>query len=424
MARHRVDGAAACHQCALRRALDQILPERTTAPLQRLRHAVLAAEPEATHRWLVRTRAGDLLAALHDGRMECTHAALDELPPGRDLQHLRALLVAAEALPNDPHRLIDRLGDELAALLQQLPDTDRRTAQSWLRWRVLAQLRRAADAGRDLTAAILSARATCSQVVAFVTTLQRAGRQLATCSQTDIDGWFAAPTATGTHIRSFLTWLRRRGHMPKSLRLPQSHRGIPDAPTDPEQRWAIARRLVHDDTLDIADRVAGALIVLYAQPVTRIVLLTTAHVEAVDAQVRVCLGADRLELPEPFATLITKLPHHRWLGAAAHLPNQWLFPSTRAGQHATPGAVSNRLRRIGITARAMRQAALAQLAAQIPPAMLAGILGIHPTTAVKWTRLAGGNWTGYAAARTSPSKDGPEQLGQRQRRTSPEVPAH
>jgi hypothetical protein len=408
-----------CHQCALRRALDQILPEQTTAPLQRLRTAILAAEPEATHSWLIRPRTGNLLAALHDGRMECTHAALDELPPGRDLQHLRALLVAAEVLPNDPHRLADRLGEELAALLQQLPDTDRRTVQSWLRWRVLAQLRRAADAGRDLTMAILNARATCPQVVAFVTTLHQAGRQLATCSQTDIDDWFATPPATRTRIRSFLTWLHRRGHVPKSLQLPPSRRGVADAPTDPEDRWAIARRLVHDDTLDIADRVAGALVVLYAQPVTRIVLLTTAHVEAVDAQVWVCLGPDRLALPEPFATLITKLPRHRWVGTVAYLPNRWLFPSTRAGQHATPGAVSNRLRRIGITARAMRQAALTQLAAEIPPALLAGILGIHPTTAVKWTRLAGGNWTGYAATRTSASKDGPAQLGQQQRRTNP-----
>jgi hypothetical protein len=49
----------------------------------------------------------------------------------------------------------------------------------------------------------------------------------------------------------------------------------------------------------------------------------------------------------------------------------------------------------------MRHAALMQLAAEIPPTMLAGILGIHPTTAVKWTRLAGGNWTGYAAAKSS-----------------------
>jgi hypothetical protein len=32
--------------------------------------------------------------------------------------------------------------------------------------------------------------------------------------------------------------------------------------------------------------------------------------------------------------------------------------------------------------------------------MLAGILGIHPTTAVKWTKLAGGDWTGYVGGRS------------------------
>jgi hypothetical protein len=159
----------------------------------------------------------------------------------------------------------------------------------------------------------------------------------------------------------------------------------------------VARRLVHEDTLDIADRVAGALVVLYAQPVARIVLLTTVHVQADGNQVT--LGPDRLELPEPFATLITKLPHRRRGGAAANLPNQWLFPSTRAGQRTTPGALASRLRRIGVTGRPMRHAALLQLAAEIPPGMLAGILGIHPTTAVKWTRLAGGDWNGYAAGR-------------------------
>ncbi|BCB89199.1 hypothetical protein Psuf_065120 [Phytohabitans suffuscus] len=78
-----------------------------------------------------------------------------------------------------------------------------------------------------------------------------------------------------------------------------------------------------------------------------------------------------------------------------------MFPSARAGKHATPRALSTRLHRIGIQARAMRQAALIQLAAEIPPAMLAGTLGIHPTTAVKWTKLAGGNWTSYAARTSS-----------------------
>jgi hypothetical protein len=49
----------------------------------------------------------------------------------------------------------------------------------------------------------------------------------------------------------------------------------------------------------------------------------------------------------------------------------------------------------------MRHAALIQLGAEIPPAILADVLGIHVTTAVAWTRLAGGDWTGYAASRAS-----------------------
>jgi hypothetical protein len=278
--------------------------------------------------------------------------ALDALPPGRDLDHVRALLIAAGVPPTDTHRLVDRLGKELATLIDGLGDGDRRTVQAWLRWRVLAQLRRAADTGRGLSTAIHIARATTTQVVAFITALHRAGRQFATCQQADIDGWFAAPPTTRSHIRPFLSWTHRRGHLPKSVRLPASRRGLPDTPVDPEDRWAVAKRLVHDDTLDVGDRVAGALVVLYVQPVTRIVLLTADHVKTTDGRATVALGSDRLELAEPFAALITKLPHRRRGGTAAQLPNPWLFPSTRAGKHTTPGALANRLRRIGVAASA------------------------------------------------------------------------
>jgi hypothetical protein len=61
--------------------------------------------------------------------------------------------------------------------------------------------------------AIHNARATTTQVVTFVTALHRAGGQLGTCRQADIDGWFAAPPATRGHIRSFLSWTQRRRHL-------------------------------------------------------------------------------------------------------------------------------------------------------------------------------------------------------------------
>jgi hypothetical protein len=395
-----IDGVGVCDQCAPRRTLDQLLPEQTSTPLQQLRQAILAAEPGATRAWLNRPRTATILADLHHGRLECSHTALDTQPPGRDLEHLRALLVAAGALPADLHRLIDRLAEELTAAIGDCEEPDQRVLRSWIRWRLLARLRSAADNGAELTAPIYHARATVAQVTAFVTSLHGAGRALATCLQSDLDGFFAAAPSTGSHIRPFLTWARQRRHLPRTLQLPPSRRGTQAAPADAEHRWSIARRLVHDDTLDITDRVAAALVVLYAQPISRIVTLTSADVHTTDGAITVALGPDRLELPEPFAALITRLPHRRRDGAAAHLPSPWLFPSARAGRHATPRAVSTRLQRLGIQPRAMRQAALIQLAAEIPPAMLAGLLGIHPTTAVKWTRLGGGNWTTYAAARS------------------------
>ena len=41
--------------------------------------------------------------------------------------------------------------------------------------------------------------------------------------------------------------------------------------------------------------------------------------------------------------------------------------------------------------------ALAQLAAEVPPAVLAELLQLTPGTATRWTRDAGGDWSRYAA---------------------------
>jgi hypothetical protein len=78
---------------------------------------------------------------------------------------------------------------------------------------------------------------------------------------------------------------------------------------------------------------------------------------------------------------------------------RWCERCARRHRSAT-AAQAHRNQVVAAVAAIERQAALIQLAAEIPPAMLAGILGIHPTTAVKWTKLGGGNWTTYAAARS------------------------
>lgn len=45
--------------------------------------------------------------------------------------------------------------------------------------------------------------------------------------------------------------------------------GGPTGAIDTKTRWEQARWLLHDDTVEPEDRVAGLLVLLYAQPVSR-----------------------------------------------------------------------------------------------------------------------------------------------------------
>ena len=52
-----------------------------------------------------------------------------------------------------------------------------------------------------------------------------------------------------------------------------------------------------------------------------------------------------------------------------------------------------------------RNAALLHLAAELPPIVIADLLGIHPHTANRWSDAAGGRWMNYAAHRNSASSN-------------------
>jgi len=78
--------------------------------------------------------------------------------------------------------------------------------------------------------------------------------------------------------------------------------------------------------------------------------------------------------------------------------SRWLFPGQHAARPLTPARLGARLNELGIHARAGRRAAMLQLAAQLPAAVLADLLGLTPGTAVGWVNNAGGDWSRYKAA--------------------------
>jgi hypothetical protein len=115
--------------------------------------------------------------------------------------------------------------------------------------------------------------------------------------------------------------------------------------------------------------------------------------------VSIRFGDHDVPVPEPLGVILTELTRtgrtHTGTGSPPTTP--WLFPGGLPGQPITPGRLGGRLRALGIHAMTGRRAALTDLAAQIPAAVLADLLHLAPATAVRWMRQAGGDWSRYAA---------------------------
>jgi hypothetical protein len=127
------------------------------------------------------------------------------------------------------------------------------------------------------------------------------------------------------------------------------------------------------------------------------------------------LGHDQVVLPEPLGGLVRQLPTHQPVGMAGRLPvasiQAWPFAGRQPDRPLHPQHLRSRLAALGIPTRATRNAALLQLAAEVPPTVLADLLGLHPHTAVAWVKTAGGDWSRYAAQRSRAASTPPARQG-------------
>ncbi|MEV5691393.1 hypothetical protein [Micromonospora globbae] len=393
--------AAVCKRCALTDRLDQLLTDHTgaiPAPMQALRDFLVAGDqPQNVSAWLNRQpRARSLLSDLATGRIPLTHDTFDALEPDKAGRYLRELLVGAGVLP-PRDELLARLERWLHATIDAIPDpAQRHLVQQYTVWHLLRRLRRrvaSTHANPNQCGALQDQTRT---VISFLDLLNANHLTLATCTHTHVDRWLAdGQIRNSKAVGAFLRWANT--NKLTTVYLPVEQWGGPGAPIDGDRRWEIARRLLHDHTIDLADRVAGLLVVLYAQNAADVSRLTLGHLQITDDSVRIRLGDRPIEIPEPLATLTRELVTAR-THSRSHVGSQtWLFPGRLAGRPITDDALRNRLARIDIHARETRTAALFQLATELPAAILARVLGIDIKGAVRWQRACAGDWTTYAA---------------------------
>ncbi|MET8087884.1 hypothetical protein [Micromonospora sp. NPDC005237] len=151
------------------------------------------------------------------------------------------------------------------------------------------------------------------------------------------------------------------------------------------QAAAKDRRYIHTAAAFLA-WVAGALVLLFGIALARVLHLTTTDVTfSKDVPSGITFGKQPIPLPPKIAAVVAKLINDRGRPATTPISLQ---------------ALSQALTRNGITAHLGRTAAMLDLAADIPAAVLADLLGMSAGTTDKWNRLTSRDRTHYLEART------------------------
>jgi hypothetical protein len=386
--------AGRCGGCSLRARVEQLIATADPGVAQALGSYLAAlassSKPLSTLNWMTTSRGYRILRELLTGEIPLTHQALDEVDTTDTTRHLRAELVRHGALPARSERTA-----ELALLIDRevlrVPEgPDRVHLRTFATWKVHHDLARKERQGTARRHSDMGARVKVRVAADLLVWLVEHELTLAGLEQEHLDWWLADGAEHRKRVRAFITWTVRHHITAPLTVLPPATRRHAD-PLDPDRRRALLKRLLADEQLDLRDRVAGLLIVVLSQRISHLVLLTGDDVQERDGQVLLAVGRDPILLPEPLATLTRALKH------AAD--SKWLFHGGRGGNHLSEVYMRERLVKLGIKALPARNAATSRLARRLPAAILADLLGFADNTAERWTKLAAGDWTRYAASR-------------------------
>jgi len=394
--------AGPCARCAVHRRLRVLLggDDGEIRPQLRALHDALAAtpRPDTVAAWLDTSAAPSILRDLEAQKRPLSHQLLDELPAGKTVEHLRSVLVAIATLPpRDEH--MTRLQRWITAAIAARPDADeQQLLHRYAVWHLLRRLRGRINSADTTHTQAVVVQQHVKAAVSVLDWLRAHDLTLTTAGQGDLEAWLSSGDAV--HRReagNFVRWAKQQKLT--SLDFAATKWGGPTQVIDTETRWEQARWLLHDDTAKPEDRVAGLLVLLYAQWPAAISRLTLDDLDASEHEVRLRLGREPVVLPEPLAALVRQLAATRRGHAAIGDPgtSRWLFPGGQPGRPISAYQLGERLRQLGLRPGQSRSTALFQLTTDLPAAMLARMLGIHISVAVAWQRASAGDWTSYAA---------------------------
>jgi hypothetical protein len=352
--------------------------------------------PASILSWKRSSRVHELLTGLAAGDIPLTHQGLDEAGTDHAINHLRSLLEHAGILTarDEPLAWFERwLSTKLEAVTEPAV---RAPVERFATWHHLRRLRKASVPGQSTAAAAGYAKQEITEAIKFLTWLHSAhSRTLANCLQQDVDEWLASGPTTRSKVRNLLAWAKKT-RLNGSVHI--THRQAPPSRAlTQDQRLEWLRELLEGDSESLSYRVAGILLLLYAQPLTKVAALRTSAITFADNDVCISLGKEPIPVPSPFANMLAgyvdSRPHLRAAGGLATSP--WLFPSVRPGRHRQPKEIMERLGRLGIDLLGARNTALQSLVVAAPAPLVAELLGYSYNTVQRHAEIAAQPWARY-----------------------------
>lgn len=393
-----------CLSCSVRRRSVELLSgpsgaRAEYAPLIDL--LALDERAESSMRWLNNPSA---IAALnHLSRVERapTHADLDDLLVSKSVHYTRQLLVFTGVLPPRVEHL-ERIEPWLVSLLEAMPARHARVVGPFAHWGVLRHARRRAERREYTDGSAQHDRDTITMALRMLQWLDDEGCQVSDLNQSMVEEWVGGNARRASVTAVFIGWLRGQ-NMIGDLKIHQSTGKLPGTFPDPHDQAATIRKLLTEDDIDLRVRVAGVLVLLLGARVSLINRLVTSDVQVQGDRTYLALAKNPVMLPPVLGTLVRRLAKESEKKSRRNGVDEgphFLFQSKSLnGAPFSRAGFAQMLRRQGVAPRIGRNGALLSLAQDLPPAVLAELLGMHVNSAMRWSRTAQRDWSEYLSAR-------------------------
>ncbi|WP_417556550.1 hypothetical protein [Microbacterium sp.] len=356
--------------------------------------------PQSVQRWLTWGKATQILASMAQGETPISHEGIDAFPRDRAREYLRDLLVACGVLPETSRALRDTL-EWIDGFLAEHSSPDRHALLAYAHWHIVRRARMQALKGKFTESAGGNIRAHLRALGRFLDWLHTQHTTLDRVRQAHIDEYIAAHPNVTRHLPQFLNWAYATNRSGPVIS-PTYHSQRPTPQTADTEHWQTVERLLHDESIRVDTRLCGLFVLLYGQRPSHISRMMRDLVTLAPEHVSIRFADDPIVLPPGVDTLLRR--HLRAVDSDGERSGStWLFPGRNPARPVDQGGLGMRLKRVGVAAQTSRTTAIMQLAAELPAAVLAGFLGIHPQTAVVWNKLAASSWNSYPALRRSQS---------------------